>query len=618
MSGGASPELTAAGHMEGIALSLPAGDELMMPAPSSQDAAAAPPPSAEVDILAPAQCDEPPPQPDEAMPGAAEPAPEGPAAVDLLSPPPRDELEMPAPSSPGISAPPPPGNESGGLATVLQAAAGPEPMEPAAPAEPAVPPSAAAAEDGAVPGSQVGSQVGRHALRPSQGRRRRLARRIGASQEQRTPNPSKKAPSAYFMWLDENRKALAEELGSGKVDVMAKLAGERWRLLPAEDKASFEARAAEARTERAQALALLAAQRGPDGKVTRGGAPKKPWGGAYGVFVNEKREEIKATLAEDAPKGELPKAAGALWRELGEEERCRYHARHEQLMEEYHVALEAWRVSGGKIAVPLAPPGVVRSAAVTQGPAKGWKVQAWLNVRGSLQWKILEPRKSGRAFSTFSNFKALRKGADERIYAQLSQMVRPGLVRRLTGKVGGGAECETPPKARKPREPRMGPPAAKPRRSAQEAGLTQASQRPTQVVRASQAAAVPLERGPWHCSCEAHLLRHPRCAPGGRLQPALVHLGDGVTIGRGEKCDVVLDSARTPQMLSRCHAALRREGNAYVLSDQGSTNGILVNGSSAKGPQVLRDGDLVTFGVQTPNPEFDYVFQVKPGAGTVS
>jgi pSer/pThr/pTyr-binding forkhead associated (FHA) protein len=85
-------------------------------------------------------------------------------------------------------------------------------------------------------------------------------------------------------------------------------------------------------------------------------------------------------------------------------------------------------------------------------------------------------------------------------------------------------------------------------------------------------------------------------------------------IGRGDSCDVVLDSRRTPQMLSRCHVVLNREEGLFTLTDQGSLNGVLVNGERMKGKQALVDKDVVTFGVPTPHPELDYIFESRPNS----
>jgi pSer/pThr/pTyr-binding forkhead associated (FHA) protein len=65
-----------------------------------------------------------------------------------------------------------------------------------------------------------------------------------------------------------------------------------------------------------------------------------------------------------------------------------------------------------------------------------------------------------------------------------------------------------------------------------------------------------------------------------------------LTFGRDERCDVGLTSFG----VSRVHASIHFDGNAYVLEDQGSLNGTFVNGERVqrvplKGGDVLRLGD---------------------------
>lgn len=65
-------------------------------------------------------------------------------------------------------------------------------------------------------------------------------------------------------------------------------------------------------------------------------------------------------------------------------------------------------------------------------------------------------------------------------------------------------------------------------------------------------------------------------------------------------------------MISRCHAVLHREDSGFALVDQGSLNGVLINGEAVHGRRALSNGDLVTFGVPSPQPEFDYIFEERP------
>jgi pSer/pThr/pTyr-binding forkhead associated (FHA) protein len=68
--------------------------------------------------------------------------------------------------------------------------------------------------------------------------------------------------------------------------------------------------------------------------------------------------------------------------------------------------------------------------------------------------------------------------------------------------------------------------------------------------------------------------------------------GDRVVIGRSRDCDIVLSDPN----VSRRHAELRRDENAWHAIDLGSTNGVKVNGRRVD-QAALRDGDRITIGV---------------------
>jgi hypothetical protein len=79
--------------------------------------------------------------------------------------------------------------------------------------------------------------------------------------------------------------------------------------------------------------------------------------------------------------------------------------------------------------------------------------------------------------------------------------------------------------------------------------------------------------------------------PGGER----IRVGDDpVCIGRLPECEVTLND----QNVSRRHAEVRREGDAFVVVDLGSTNGTKVNGTRVK-QQRLNDGDEITVGSST-------------------
>jgi Protein of unknown function (DUF3662)/FHA domain len=81
---------------------------------------------------------------------------------------------------------------------------------------------------------------------------------------------------------------------------------------------------------------------------------------------------------------------------------------------------------------------------------------------------------------------------------------------------------------------------------------------------------------------------------------SLVSLADGrnhvldrptMTIGRLPECDVVVDDTGA----SRQHAEVRRTDAGFALTDLGSTNGTLVNGTPIR-EHLLEDGDRITIG----------------------
>lgn len=65
-----------------------------------------------------------------------------------------------------------------------------------------------------------------------------------------------------------------------------------------------------------------------------------------------------------------------------------------------------------------------------------------------------------------------------------------------------------------------------------------------------------------------------------------------ISIGRDPSNDLVLSDS----MVSRRHAILEQRDDIYVLRDNNSSNGTLVNGDKVDAEKTLRDGDLVAIG----------------------
>lgn len=76
--------------------------------------------------------------------------------------------------------------------------------------------------------------------------------------------------------------------------------------------------------------------------------------------------------------------------------------------------------------------------------------------------------------------------------------------------------------------------------------------------------------------------------PGKALQLNLPEM----ILGRDIQVDLVIQDAE----VSRRHARLTLQGNAYMIEDLGSTNGTFINGQRLTTPHVLQPGDLIMLG----------------------
>jgi hypothetical protein len=98
-------------------------------------------------------------------------------------------------------------------------------------------------------------------------------------------------------------------------------------------------------------------------------------------------------------------------------------------------------------------------------------------------------------------------------------------------------------------------------------------------------------------SRDARRLDAPAAAPSGRgmlvgAGKRTMLSGSRVLIGRSRDCDVQIDDPN----VSRRHAEIRRDGDAWVIADLGSTNGVKVNGGRVAEAE-LHPGDEIMLGL---------------------
>jgi pSer/pThr/pTyr-binding forkhead associated (FHA) protein len=79
----------------------------------------------------------------------------------------------------------------------------------------------------------------------------------------------------------------------------------------------------------------------------------------------------------------------------------------------------------------------------------------------------------------------------------------------------------------------------------------------------------------------------------GRSASKILKLGNGVTtVGRQEDCQLRIGSSQ----VSRKHCQIYEKDGRLVVMDLGSSNGTFVNGKKVEGQQIVKSGDLLSFG----------------------
>merc|ERR1719323_2667208 len=82
------------------------------------------------------------------------------------------------------------------------------------------------------------------------------------ARQERNADKPKRPQTAFWLWLAENRAALANEAGTAACPAVAKLGSERWKNLDAKLKAPFEKQAAAKKAEYDKALKEYKEKRG--------------------------------------------------------------------------------------------------------------------------------------------------------------------------------------------------------------------------------------------------------------------------------------------------------------------------------------------------------------------
>lgn len=174
----------------------------------------------------------------------------------------------------------------------------------------------------------------------------------------------KRPLSAYFLWLVEWRPKIAAELGNPKGSHVTKVASGRWNGLTVAEKKPFEERAEQLKAEYIKELDRFKAAGGvvtrkqrrrpgahdgederPPKKIRDANLPKKPTGGAYGIYLDRHRAEIMASLPPGAKKfTETAKTCGERWRAMADADKTEYEELYQKKLSVYFKEMEAYRL----------------------------------------------------------------------------------------------------------------------------------------------------------------------------------------------------------------------------------------------------------------------------------
>jgi hypothetical protein len=167
--------------------------------------------------------------------------------------------------------------------------------------------------------------------------------------------PKKVVGGAYGRFMAEKRPEFTKACAGKPVSVVAKMAGEAWSKMSDTQKAPYQKKYESAKIQFDKDMAAFLAgggeiekkekkRKAKDGKKKKDpDAPKKPAGGAYGVFLAKNRADIVKSLPAGHKITDVAKAAGAQWKALPDAQRVPYEKEYQKKMEEYLAAMEEYK-----------------------------------------------------------------------------------------------------------------------------------------------------------------------------------------------------------------------------------------------------------------------------------
>lgn len=178
-----------------------------------------------------------------------------------------------------------------------------------------------------------------------------------APTQQLLEQPKKPTGGGYGMFMKAKRPQFAELCKGKPVTEVTKMGGEEWKKLSDSDKAPYvkQYEAAKVKYEKDMAAFIAAggekkppkskkksATETKEKKKKDPNAPKKPTGGAFGVWLGENRASIVKSLPAGHKVTEVTKAASVQWNAMDEKAKEPWQAKFVKKSAAYKVAMEEY------------------------------------------------------------------------------------------------------------------------------------------------------------------------------------------------------------------------------------------------------------------------------------
>jgi hypothetical protein len=181
--------------------------------------------------------------------------------------------------------------------------------------------------------------------------------------------PKKPVGGAFGQFLAEKRPEFAKACEGKKGSEVSKMAGHAWKDLSDSARVPYAQKFAAAAAKYEEDMAAFLAAGGEKKKGLRAlrsakrkgkaskkakdpNMPKKPVGGAYGVYLAENRAKIAESLPKDHKITDVAKAAGDQWKNLSEDAKRPYEAKYVQKKGEYEKAFAEYKAANPDVEEP--------------------------------------------------------------------------------------------------------------------------------------------------------------------------------------------------------------------------------------------------------------------------